>query len=775
MIGARHMANISSVGIGSGVLTSDLIEKLVAAEKGPTENRLKAKEEKVTTELSVFGLIQSAITDLRLPSRSLADPNLFNQLSVSSGSSAFSATATTSASAGSYSLEVTTLAKAHSLSTNDFADADTTAVGTGTLAFTINGETTNIAIDGTNNTLDGIAAAINEEEIGVNASVIYTGTGYRLVLTSDETGVDNAMSISVTDTGDGNNTNTSGLSRLSYTTGGFNLNENQAATDSVFELNGIAITRSSNTIDDVLTGVTLTLSGTNAGAPASLVVKRDTATIVEKVEEFVEKFNALRELITEHTKFNPDNPAENGVLLGDAATRNIFKQIQTILGKAIPGLTGQSVQSLAEVGISTDKNTGELNFNSTTFLAKFNADPESVAGLFADQGRTSDGQIEFVRASASTKVGTYDVNITQLASRASFTGNVALGGATVIDTDNNTFALSVDGTSSGTITLTAGSYTASALAAHIQDQINADSTLSAAGKSVSVSLDASNRLVISSSSYGSNSSVEFSAIDTDTQAELGLNVGKGPYQGNVALGVSTEIDSDNDTFTLSINGTTSNTITLTAGTYTAANLASHIQAQINADGNLTGAGIAVTVSLDSSNRLLISANSPIANSTVSMDSVDTNSALELGFGVREGGDGLDVAGTINGVAATGSGQTLTAAVGDDSDGIRLTVNGGAVGSRGTVTYMEGVGEQMVDLINSLLESRGTISAKNERLNSLLDGIAEERTKLNLRIESLNERLVRQFTAADIMVARLNSTQDFVARQLDAILGSNKKE
>lgn len=661
------MANISSVGIGSGVLTSELIEKLVSAEKEPTEKRLKFKEEKVTTELSVFGQIQSAITDLRLPSRALADPGLFQQLNVTSGSSAFSAVASASASAGSYTLEVTTLAKSHSLSTGEFADADSTQVGTGTLSFTVAGQTTDIVIDGSNNTLQGLAAAINEsEDLAVSASVIYTGTGYRLVFTSDETGVANQMSIAVTDTGDGDGLDANGLSQLSFTAGGFNLSQNQAATDAAFSLNGIAITRGSNTIDDVLSGVTLTLTGTNEDAAAPLVIKRDTDKIVEKVQEFVDKFNALRDLITEHTKFNPDDPRTSGVLLGDASTRNIFKQMQSILGQSIPGLSGQSVQSVAEVGISTDKNTGQLNFNSSIFLSKYNTDPQSVAALFADQGRTSDGQIEFSRAGVATKVGTYAVEITQIATKGAYSGNVALGGATIIDADNNTFSISVDGTSSGLITLDPGSYTAAALAAHIQSKINSDSALANAGKSVSVGLDGLNQLVISSSIYGGTSTVSIDSVGLNTQAQLGLAVGAGVV-------------------------------------------------------------------------------------------------------------GLDVAGTINGVAATGSGQFLTAAAGNDAEGIRLQVNGGAIGSRGNVSYMEGVGEQMVDLINSLLTSRGTITAKNERLNSQLEGISEERVKLNARMESITARLVRQFTAADLIVARLNSTQDFISRQLDALIPSNKKE
>ncbi len=770
------MASISSVGIGSGVLTSDLIDKLVEAERAPTVKRLDIKKEGITAKLSAFGKIQSAITDLRLPARSLADPALFRQWNVSSGSSAFSAVADKTASPGSYSLEVTSLAKSHSLSSGVFADSDSTQVGTGTLAFTVDGITTNITIDSSNNTLNGIASAVNQNaDLAVSASVIYTGTGYQLVFSSDKTGLANAMSIAVTDTGDGNNTDALGLSRLSYTGTDLNMTQNQAATDAAFKLNGIAITRSSNTVSDVLTGMTLTLSSTNTGSPASLVVARDTESVKNKVQEFVDKYNAVSDLVREFTKFNPDNAADNGVLLGDTTTRNIMNQMRSLLGQAIAGLENSSVRSLAEVGIATDKNTGNLSFNSTTFIAKLKADPLAVEALFADQGRTTDGQIEFMRAGTATKVGSYDIEVTRLATKGAVQGTVAQGASTVIDGNNDTFTLSVNGTSSGTITLTAGSYTNAQLITHLQERINADAAFKSKGIAVAVSMDASNRLVISSNTFGSSSSVSFGTVDSGTAATLGFSSGKGAFQGNVALTNPVVIDSDNDTFAIKVDGVDSATVTLTAGSYTPANLAQHIKDQINADANLSGAGKSVDVTIDANGKLVISAVGATTTSTVAITAVDTNSANLLGLGVREGGDGINVAGKINGKVATGSGQFLTAAEKDDSASIRLKITGGALGARGKVTYMEGAAEQMVDMINNMLTTNGSVFAKNQRLNTELDNIAKERVKLNLRIESLTERLVRQFTAADIMISNLNSTMDFVSKQLDALVGANKKD
>jgi flagellar hook-associated protein 2 len=658
---------ISSIGIGSGVLTSELIEKLASAERAPTEARLNQQEEGITAKLSLFGQIQSAVTDLRLPSRTLANPSLFESKTISSGSAAFSGVISGKASAGVYNLEVTALAKSQTLTSAIFNDKDTTKLGTGTLDITVNGKVSTITIDNNNNTLEGIAAAINEKASGsVTASVLNTGAGYKLVLNSNETGLENAISVAVTDSGDGNSIDNNGLSRLSYTAGALNLSESQAATDADFIFNGVPVTRSSNTVDDLITGVTLTLSGTNPNAPASLIIKNDTTAVVDKVKEFIEKFNALQTLINENSEFDPSGASENGMLLGDSTTRTIMTQIRRIMGSSIEGLKGASVQSLAEVGISTNFQTGLMTLDENILNSKLSSSPADVSALFSDQGRTTDGLVKFETASANTKPGTYAVEVTTAASRGAFTGNMSLGASTTIDANNDTFTIKVDDVTSAQITLTAGSYTQEQLAAEIQSKINADANLVAAGKAVTVTLDGSNQLLINSNIYGSKSKVEMVAVDTNTEAQLGLAV---------------------------------------------------------------GAGV----------------------------------------------DGLDIQGKINGVEAVGLGQTLSAAKGDPSEGIRLTIGGTATGDRGTVTYIEGVAEQMVDLITNFISVDGSISAKNDRLNKELALIDQDRVKLNERIETLTARLSRQFTAADIIISQLNSTQDFVSKQLAALAGTNKQD
>ncbi len=661
------MASISSVGIGSGVLTSELIEKLADAERAPTEARLDRKEEEVNAKLSAYGRLRSAITELRLPARTLGNPEAMREQTFTSSNSSFSGTLSSTAQSGNYTLEVSKLAQAHSLSSNLFVDNNTTPLGTGSLTIQVGTDSVNITIDGTNNTLTGLADAINaESSIDATASVIDTGSGYRLVINSNQTGADNAISITVSDD-DGNNADASGLSQLAYNATDKNLTQSVIAQDATFKFNGIDVTRSSNTISDLITGVTLTLSGTNSGAPATLTVAEDPDKVADRVRDFVDKFNEFKSLITELSAYNAEKPEESGVLLGDSTIRLISSQSRNILSSLIPGLENANVRALVDVGISTNKDTGVIEFDREEFKTALNDHPDDVVALFADQGRVSDPDMKFVAKSINTVPGDYAVNISQLATHGSFTGTVDVsGGVSILDT-NNTFQFSVDGVSSGVITVTGApgpgqAYTMNQLITELQTQINADTNLKGAGVSVSVGVDGSNQLTFTSTSYGSASKVEFTSVDSEIQTKLG--------------------------------------ITATTGV-----------------------------------------------------------------------DGVDVAGTINGVAATGVGQQLSLTAENDAKGIVIDVTGGTTGDRGTISIIKGTADRFVDLFTSIISVDGSLTARTDGLTDQLNQVTADRLKLNERVESLRERLIRQFTSADLVINRLNSTLDFISAQLSALTQS----
>ena len=189
------MANISSLGIGSGVLTSELVDQLVQAERAPTENRLAQKTERTQALISAYGTLRSAVTELRLPMRQLSAPDNLKAFSATSSNEDVAVSVDSSkANRGTYSVDVTSLASAQALASRDvFADRDKTSVGQGTMTLSVGDNTTNIVIDSSNDTLQGLANAINDSDAGVSAGVIDTGSGFQLVLSADETGTANAV------------------------------------------------------------------------------------------------------------------------------------------------------------------------------------------------------------------------------------------------------------------------------------------------------------------------------------------------------------------------------------------------------------------------------------------------------------------------------------------------------------------------------------------------------------------------------------------------------
>ena len=195
------MASISSLGIGSGVLTSDLVDQLVAAERAPTENRLNQKTERTDALISAYGKLRSAVTELRLPMRQLGSADAMKSFSAtSSGSNVEVSVDAGKAARGSYSVDVVSLAESQALASAEaFADRDATSVGRGTMTLQVGDKTTEITIDSSNDTLQGLANAINEANAGVSAGVIDTGDGYRLTLSADETGTANAVKITATE------------------------------------------------------------------------------------------------------------------------------------------------------------------------------------------------------------------------------------------------------------------------------------------------------------------------------------------------------------------------------------------------------------------------------------------------------------------------------------------------------------------------------------------------------------------------------------------------
>lgn len=536
---------LTATGIGSGLDIESLVTQLVAAERAPTDGQLTRQESKLTAELSAFGVFKGALATFQGSLSGLNNLSKFGQYTAtSSDSDSVGVSASAGAASGSYNVEVSQLAEAHSLASTSYASASD-VVGTGTItfrfgtsdytpptpgpesynSFTLNSDrgVGTVTIDSSNNTLEGIRGAINDADIGVSAAIVNDGTGYRLLLSSDQTGVNNSMEISVDDTGDSNDIDINGLSALAFNNGATNAEQTIAGQDAAFSINGLSITSSANSVKDVIDGVDLTLKDLTGVAPVTVSVAQDKTSVKEAVDGLVSGYNNFIELANALTAYNAETGAASP-LQGDFSARSITSQIRQALSSSVTGFNGPFA-SLSEIGITTQAN-GTLTVDSAALDDALENSFDEMVGLFAQVGLASDGDISYVSASDDTVVNRYAVNISQVATQGQLVGGVA-SFPLDIDADNNSLTLSVNGTSSASISLTEGNYSSGAsLATEIQSRINGDSTLIAAGISVAVVYDV-DHFEITSSQYGSDSSVAITAVGVNSSAELGFSLSSG--------------------------------------------------------------------------------------------------------------------------------------------------------------------------------------------------------------------------------------------------------
>jgi flagellar hook-associated protein 2 len=263
--------------------------------------------------------------------------------------------------------------------------------------------------------------------------------------------------------------------------------------------------------------------------------------------------------------------------------------------------------------------------------------------------------------------------------------------------------------------------------------------------------------------------VQYTSASSDTVAgDYALSVSalstQGQFNGSVVN--SLVINANNNSFTIKLDGVTSNSVNLTPATYNDGDaLAAHIQAQINGDDQLKAEGATVSVVYDSvNNKFDITSAHYGSGSTIEFTSVDINSSDDIGFSVGSGTDGTDITGTINSVSATGNGQVLTSQTGN-SNGLALNVSAGVIGNRGNVSFSRGLASTLDTLLSDFLDADGFIATREDGLKEGLEDIGRQRERLELRLESMEARFIKQFTALDILVARFNSTSNFLTQQL----------
>ncbi|WP_246124968.1 flagellar filament capping protein FliD [Exilibacterium tricleocarpae] len=666
---------VNALGAGSGIDTLALVEQLVEVEKAPAQERLDGKREKFEAQISDYGLLRSALSTLQDAARLVADSETFNSKSASFTDSDALVPSTLDADTlpGDYAFEVTAIASAQSLSSTTFSDP-TDAVGKGTLTFRFGewdgGLTTfsvdasknaqTITIDDSNNSLSGLANAINAADFGVQASVIQDGGTYQLLVTAPS-GAKNQLEIVVAeDGGSPSDTDASDLSRFAFNEAGQQLSQNQAGADAEITVNGLTVNRESNIVDDLVDGFAFTLGKAAPGEIINVSIFEDKSAGETVVRDFIDAYNGFLEAIEPLIGFDAEQD-NFGSLRNDPLAKSIPAEIRALIANPIPGLAADFT-SLTNVGIRTELD-GTLSINEAEFSEAVATNYDLVKGLFAPATASSSDLIIVNSFSDLTTPGNYDVVITADAAKGFLTGDAVAAGFPLDTTGKSySFNITVDGTASELVTLSTGVYAdADALAAEIQSQINADTTLQADGAEVDVVFD-TDHFVITSRAFGSKSNVSISAADTDLATDLGL--------------------------------------TTTAAT--------------------TG--------------------------------------------------GVDVAGTIDGVAGFGFGNILLPALNTDPSGLSLTVRPGATSA--TVDFSRGFGDELSRLVDNFLAGAGVIDTREVNINRDIEGLDEDQRTLDRRIEALQERLTAQFIAMESIVRSLQDSASFLESTLESLLNAN---
>lgn len=401
---------ISSPGIGSGIDIKNLVPDLVAAEREPKLNRLAQKEANLQAELSAVGLLKSALSDFQSKFSGLKDTATFsNRTASSSDSKIASFTAENEAAAGSYSLEVTSLATAQKLVTQqDYV------ISEGTLEFSDADGSFLVTLDGTNNTtIESVRDAINNasDNIGVTATILNVNGSARLVFTADETGAENQLIITGTNT-DGNTDldNYDYNSSVTSTPDGNGdiatfYDQVTGAADAVFSVDGQPMTNATNSITDVIPDATITLKDSNVGEPITLSISENSSGIKNQITTLVDGYNELIALINEQTSYNAETEA-SGTLFGDSLITGIERQIRNTLTDRIEN-SDSNYTSLASIGITTNSD-GTLELDGEKLDTALADDYAGVTTLFADDPKGVAFQIDVILENYLQTSGTID-------------------------------------------------------------------------------------------------------------------------------------------------------------------------------------------------------------------------------------------------------------------------------------------------------------------------------------------------------------------------------
>ena len=755
---------------GSGLNVTQIVDSLVEAEKAPQESQIQSKIDAKNTAISAIGEIKSALSKLSTSLKTLTGNT---SLKVNSPSSAISATISnpSTAVAINSTISISSLAKGQTLAFEDYSSS-TTLVGAGSLVLergdwssgsfvaspTVSSK--NLTVTSTD-TLESLKDKINALDYGVTASVLGAGDGtYTLVLKSQD-GKENALRITATESPSG-----SGLSSIDNTTTNGS-KQKVAGTDASFTVDGITLTRSSNTITDLFTGYNVnllastTINGTDT--PANLTGSVDTSAATTNLQSFVNAVNDARTLLNTKT-FRGSASKDAGELSDDPVVKSVQKQLNSLTSNELTGFGANGVY-LSNLGVRTEKD-GLLSLNTTVLENELKNNPTSLDAIFNSMYSSSSSLLTVSGGTVRAPVaGSYAFTMTAYVSGA-FTGLISSDTSPEVTSSNNTIQIAVDGINSGSITVPNAHYTSeAALATAIQTAINADSTLNSAGKSVVVT-HSNGSYSITSGSIGSSSSIVVSAIGSNLDSFLKMSG-----------------SADTDSISTAQTGTASSALTLNGSSISSGTFTDAVGKRISissASGDESGYAFTIVGTDLSGNAQTEVITGPTANATVlgsktfkTVTSITPSGNSSGSITVGTTGAGITTTGVTG--SATLDGTTMSADVTNNTFTIStgnaagLKVKYSGLGADATIFYGQSLIEKLTSFLSDTLDSSsGQLSNRETTINQEVSDQSKQLVDLNTQMESLRNRYIQQYTTMEQAVTSLKSTGEYLTNLFEAM-------
>ena len=410
---------LTKLNVGSGMNNSEIITSLVDAERVPALERIEKNENSTKNKISAYGVLKSDISAFRDIIRDIKSSNAASHVGSSSNTTIakFSTTGTTGSDNVDSSLVVSSLATTHTLVTGAYNNSGST-VGEGSLTidfgtwsttssandtFTANSNSAITVTTSASTTLTQLRDSINNATDNAEASILYNGTGYVLVI-KGESGASNE--VRVTPSGGSSSTLTN---NFSYTASTKNLTQTVDGTDASFTVDGISMTRSTNTISDLFNGYTLELEATSSSA-INISSTQNLDNITSLLSNFIDAYNAIYTNITEMSGAAFSEDESTGPLAGDSLARSIQRELRSYTTKSLSGYEG-GPYSMSLLGVQTNRD-GSLTLNTSVLKNSFAVAPKIVDAIFKNQLISDNAEVEVTSIGTDTKPGSYAITKT---------------------------------------------------------------------------------------------------------------------------------------------------------------------------------------------------------------------------------------------------------------------------------------------------------------------------------------------------------------------------